>query len=612
MALHSDIPLGLPLHRLGVRVRSGWRYFTRHQLRDSDLALLAISAALSVVISATVALLHEATAFAHLLLYLTPVDGHLSSGDIGDPMRLLLVPIAGGLLYGLTAEGVRRIRKRDVVDPIEANALYGGRMSLGDSLSLTALAMLSLGVGASVGMEAGYTQAGSGLASKIGQKLKLRRSDLRTLVGCGAAAAIAAAFNAPLAGAFYALELVVGNYTLTMLAPIGVAAAASALTARLLFAPEAIVTVPAALAIGRFDYVAFVFLGLVAAAVGIAAMRGVTMVEYGLQRLSVPRFLRPVLGGIALAGLAYGMPQVLGGGHGAIQLTVEQSFAIPALLAILGGKLLASAVSVGCGFRGGLFSSSLFLGSLLGALLAAVIGLVVPDAVVDPVTFTLVGMGATGAAVIGAPVTMILLVLEMTGNYPVTLGVLLAVLVASVAVRSWFGYSFATWRFHSRGVRLRGAHDVGWLRELSVGRTMRRDPVLVTSDKSMGELRKRYPIGSVKRLFVVDPDQAYLGMIDVAAMHAETLGDGDAERKAGAASFACRAALLPAMPLRHALDLFTTEAVEALPVLDTERDRRVIGFVTEAFALRRYSQELERRRSEELGNSDLFGPSTTA
>ncbi|WP_085126180.1 chloride channel protein [Tistlia consotensis] len=593
-----------------MRLRSGWRHFTRHQVRDSELALLVLSAALSLVVSAGVAMLHEASGWLHALLYLTPLDGHLSAGDVGDRRRLLLVPVLGGLVYGLIAEAVRRLRKRDVVDPIEANALYGGRMSLGDSLSLTALAMISLGVGASVGMEAGYSQGGAGFASKIGRKLKLRRNDLRTLVGCGAAAAIAAAFNAPLAGAFYALELVVGSYSLTVLAPIGVAAASATLVARLLFDPDPIVVVPATLTIGRLDYLAFFFLGLAAAAVGIVAMRGVTVVEARLQKLRVPRALRPLVGGLVLAGLSYGMPQVLGSGHGAIQETIDQSFPILVLLFILAGKLVASAVSVGCGFRGGLFSSSLFLGSLLGALVAAVITRVAPGVTVDPVTFTLVGMGATGAAVIGAPVTMILLVLEMTGNYPVTLGVLLAVLVASVAVRHWFGYSFATWRFHLRGVRLRGAQDVGWVRELSVGRTMRRDPVVVTADKTGAELRKRHPIGSTKRLFVVDANGAYLGMIDVPMLHAEHEPGGEGEPRAGALVSGTRAYLLPAMPVRLALELFEKEAVEALPVLDSEKDRRVIGFLTEAFALRRYSQELERRRSEELGNSDLFGPST--
>ena len=143
-----------------------------------------------------------------------------------------MVPVLGGLAFGLIAYGLRRWKPRDIVDAIEANALHGGRMSLSDSLRLTALTVLSAGVGASVGLEAAFTQLGSGIASRDRPPLHLRRSDLRTFVGCGAAAAIAAAFNAPLAGAFYAFELIIGSYTLATLAPAVVAAVVATLVTR--------------------------------------------------------------------------------------------------------------------------------------------------------------------------------------------------------------------------------------------------------------------------------------------------------------------------------------------------------------------------------------------
>jgi chloride channel protein, CIC family len=143
-------------------------------------------------------------------------------------------------VYGLVAYLIWRWRPRDIVDAIEANALHGGRMSLSDSMRLTALTILSGGVVALVGLEAAFTQLGAGTASWVGRMLHLRRSDLRIFVGCGAAAAIAAAFNAPLAGAFYAFELIIGGYTLATLAPVGAAAVSAVVVTRALFGADPI------------------------------------------------------------------------------------------------------------------------------------------------------------------------------------------------------------------------------------------------------------------------------------------------------------------------------------------------------------------------------------
>ena len=143
------------------------------------------------------------------------------------------MPVVGGLLVGLTLILLRRWRPREVVDAIEANALFGGRMSLGDSIGLVGATILSAGFGASVGLEAAaYTQLGAALGSRLGRGVELRRDDVRTLVGCGAAGAIAAAFNAPLTGAFYAFELIIGTYTLQSLAPVGIAALTGDLVVR--------------------------------------------------------------------------------------------------------------------------------------------------------------------------------------------------------------------------------------------------------------------------------------------------------------------------------------------------------------------------------------------
>ncbi len=148
------------------------------------------------------------------------------------PISPLSVPLIGGMVMGAASEIIRRWRPEREIDPIEANALHGGRMSLLGSIIVAAQTVWSSGVGASVGLEAGYTQFASGIASRIGNAFRLRRGDLRILVGCGAAAGIAGAFGAPLAGAFYGFELIIGSYSPNGLAPVGIAALIGYLVAR--------------------------------------------------------------------------------------------------------------------------------------------------------------------------------------------------------------------------------------------------------------------------------------------------------------------------------------------------------------------------------------------
>jgi chloride channel protein, CIC family len=200
-------------------------------LRDVELGQILLCAVMGVVVGAVVDLLREGVAWLHVYDFGIPADHYLSEGIGIKTGRLVTVPLLGGLLLGLAAMTMKR-RFSDIADPIEANALHGGRMSLRDSLWLTFTTVLSNGAGASLGMEAGYSQLGAGLYSWLGRWFRLRRADLRIFVTAGAGAAIAAAFNAPLAGSFYGYELILGSYTTRALAPVVVASVCAALTQR--------------------------------------------------------------------------------------------------------------------------------------------------------------------------------------------------------------------------------------------------------------------------------------------------------------------------------------------------------------------------------------------
>jgi chloride channel protein, CIC family len=573
------------------------------RLRDSELFVLVLALAAGIAAGLSVVLINLSLNLVRHLAFAIPFGAHLSEVVAIQPARLVLVPILGGLFVGLTSLLLRRWRPREVVDAIEANALFGGRMSLSDSLGLVWVTILSGGFGASVGLEAAYTQFGAAMASRIGRSVGLRRDDVRLLVGCGAAGAIGAAFNAPLGGSFYAFELIIGSYTLQALAPVGISALTAVLVVRGLIGSNPIFVVWHDIGLTPADYVAFFAMGLAAAGLGILTMKGVTSTERLFRAQAVPRWARPALGGLILGLMALPFPQVLGSGHGGILEVLHGGFDLPFLAGLVIAKIIGSAVSIGSGFRGGLFSSSLFLGALFGSFVGELLTQLQPHLAIDPLIYALVGMGAVAAAIVGAPMTMIMLVLETTGDFSATIGVMVGVVTAAIAVRHWFGYSFATWRFHLRGLAIRSPEDVGWINELLIGPMMRRDPAVISADLSFDELHRRYPAGSAKQVFVVDSSGRLSGTID------PTEGNGEA-KTVGEAVSAPPAYLLPGDDLRTALDRFSESAQETLPVIDNGEGRRVIGYLSEAYALRRYAHELERHRGSMPDDAGIFSPTS--
>jgi CIC family chloride channel protein len=570
----------------------------RALVRTREWGLLLVGAGVGVLAGAVVAAMSFAVNGLHVLLFALPPGERLSAQTGIDPLLAVAVPVVGGLLFGLALHAVKRWRPAQEVDPIEANALHGGRMSLLGSAIVALQTIWSSGVGASVGLEAGYTQAASGIASWVGRAFNVRRRELRVLVGCGAAAAIAGAFGAPLAGAFYAFELVIGSYSVATLAPVGIAAVVGYLTANLFY--------PVSLGVGTLytsrvtghDLAIAGTVGLAAAIVGIALMRGVALGETMLNRLRVPLFLRPALGGLVVGLFALVSPQIMSSGHGAIHIAavLNNPLRVVGILFLL--KALASIVSLGSGFRGGLFFSSLLMGVLGGRLFADALALLWPPYAPDPQVYAIIGMGALSVSVIGGPLTMIFIALETTGDLWLTTAVLVAVIISAQVTREAFGYSFATWRFHLRGESIRSAADIGWIRELTVRRMMRTDVRTVPAHTTLLRFRTVYPLGSATDAVAVDEDKNYAGLVHVAEAHAVELDEATPVREI---LHYPHTVLTPGMTVKEAVAAFDAAEAESLAVLQSPENRRVVGLLTEAHALRRYSEQLELRRRDILG-----------
>ncbi|MBV9462003.1 MAG: chloride channel protein [Bradyrhizobium sp.] len=585
------------------RRRSSNRVLTalRALLRSNEFYLIPLALVVGVVAGAVVTLMSEIAQIAHVLIFGIPIDVRLSANAHINPIVAFVAPALGGLSLGVMEWWRRRLKITNAVDPIEANALRGGRLSARDSVVVSGQTLISNGCGASVGLEAGYTQIGSGAASLIGQFLNLRRNDLRLIVGCGAAAAIAAAFGAPITGAFYACELIVGVYAVASAAPILAASLAGALTAQYLGGAPYSLEVSHVGSVGLEQYLALIGLALIVSIIGILVMRSSSLFEQVFAQKWFPVWLRPVVGGLCVGGLAIVTPQVLAAGHGAMVLDLHKEMAIGFIATVIALKLVACLVSLASGFRGGLFFCSLFVGSLLGKFFAGVIAMTGLGITVDPTVAMLTGMATLGVAIVGGPLTMSFLVLEMTRSVDVTAVVLAGCIVTSIFVRFMFGHSFSTWRLHLRGETIRSANDVGWLRNLTVERMMRTDVGKVPSSTTIAACRREFALGSRQAIVVVNNSDDYCGIVplpDLFTSELDTIAD---EIQVVELAKYTDIVLLPEMNIKTAMKLFDDAEAEVLAVLESADSRKVIGFLSESHARRRYVEEIDQATRGVLG-----------
>ena len=574
-----------------------WLAWLRRRTRSSELWLIAVATVVGMT-AGTLAVLQAKLAHGtQVWLFAFDPDERLSAQAMVAPWRLLAIPL-GGLLLGLFTALVLRFRPSPAVDPVEANALHGGRLSIRDSAFICGQTLISNGCGASVGLEAAYAQAGGAAASWVGQKLSLRRGDLRILVGAGAGAAIAAAFGAPLTGAFYAFEIVIGAYTVANIAPVAAAALAGVLVAKALGSTPYLIKTSVVAISSWTDYLLYGLLGLVAALFGVALMRAVAVADRWVGKAAPPRWARPAIGGLALAAMALVTPQTLSGGHGALHLDLNGDLPLKMILVLILMKSMASIISLSFGFRGGLFFAALFLGALMGQSFSDLVNLVGGEGRLDPIAASLVGMGALGVAIVGGPFTMSFLVLEATGDFTITAATLAASLIASAVVRETFGYSFSTWRLHLRGETIRSAHDVSWMRNLTAGKMMRRDVKTVPAATTLAEFRRRFPLGSTKRAVLTGETGRYAGIVATSAVYAQP-----PESEAPLASLAANAdvALSPELSIKAIMTAFDETGSDELAVVDEGGE--VIGLITEAHVTRRYAEELEKARRELTGDT---------
>lgn len=373
---------------------------------------------------------------------------------------ILCAPAFGGLLVGFILHKFHPYQRAGgVADVIEARA-YGGRgLPLKAGLWSALVTSLSLGFGASAGREGPVVHLGATLGAAICTRFSLPDSARRVLLGCAVASAVSASFNAPIAGVLFAHEVILGHYAVSAFVPIVLASVMGTLLSRWWFGDVAAFVIPQYEITSYLEIPAFALLGLTCAAVAIIYQFALIGTDWTARNITMPLWLRPVVGGFAIGALAIFFPGILGVGYEATDAALKQELTITAMLSLLVVKTAATAITLASRFGGGIFSPSLYLGAMTGGAFGLIAASAFPEVASSHGLYAILGMGAVAAAVLGAPVSTTVIVFELTGGYALSIALLLSVSIATGLTQAVHGKSYFHWQLGMRGCFVNeGAH----------------------------------------------------------------------------------------------------------------------------------------------------------
>lgn len=516
---------------------------------------------------------------------------------------IVVAPIIGGLLVGvLVSFCTKNGRANGVAEVIEASALTGGKMNLKDGLISALASALSIGCGASVGREGPAVQLGATLASSVSSFLNLDRTQCRILLGAGAASAVAASFNAPFAGVFFAHEVVIGHYALTAFAPVAVAAILGTVISRIYFGDFPAFTISEHEIVSFLELPAFALLGVACALVSIVLVRLVPLLQKGRVSFKVPGWIMPALGGGVIGVMALWFPEVLGVGYETTNKALNEDYGLGLLMTFLFMKLIATIISLGSGFVGGVFSPSLFMGAMLGGAFGVMVAWPFPDLASSMGSYSITGMGAMAAAVLGAPISTTIMIFELTGDYRLTLSVLVAVVTSTMIMRSLHGPSYFLWMLAHRGVLLQGGHEVGVLSQPDIIALMRQDHSVLNKKDSLASLRKTLVAAANGEVFV-ESKGVFAGRLmlsDMGDLAYDTKYDAD--KTISDLIKIKDLYVYESDSLDDAVKVFSDGEDSLLAVLDAPNTKRIVGCLHERDVIRAqlaYVRRLERLREDE-------------
>jgi CIC family chloride channel protein len=503
---------------------------------------------------------------------------------------LFILPAMGGLLIAPLIKLYPQEAKGDgVPDAMESITLRGGLIKPRTTLIRTFTAAATLGSGGSVGREAPIAQIGAAIGSSVGQFLRLSGEMMKTLVGCGTAGGIAAVFNAPIGGIFFALEVMIGDFSLQTFAPIVLSSVVATVTMRAFLGNILQFHVPAYELKSVIEFLPYAALGAIC---GLLAVGFIHLLHFH-ERLRANPLLKPAIGGLIVGVMAVIFPEILGTNMESVNKALFGIGAWYMLLALALMKVVATSFSIGSGGSGGVLGPSLFIGGMLGGGLGKLLIMLMPTVVSAPGSYALVGMAAFLAAVVHAPITAILIVFEITNSYKIILPLMTATIFAMMVAKRFLSFSLYSFKLHQRGIDIVAGREMGVLKSMRVSDIMKSTYSTINPWATFEELIQLFISNPTNYLYIHDGNYKLEGVITFSDIKSFIREEELAELvRAFDVATTDLVAVSPEDDLYTALNRFGYKNVEQLPVIENRITGKLIGVIYRKDLLQAYQKTI--------------------
>lgn len=558
----------------------------------SEATFSVIVAVVLGIISGLFAVLFRKMVIFSTSFFLGYGEGLLTSvSDYG----LVLIPAVGGLIVGLlTYYLAPEAKGHGVPEVMEAVALNNGKIRVRAIFVKAVASAVSIGSGGSIGREGPIVQMGSGIGSVLGQFFDLSSEKIKTLVGCGAAAGIAGTFNAPIAGVFFALEIILSEFVPSTFGLVVISSVAASMVTHIFVGNHPAFMVPEYSLTHPVEFLFYAILGLCAAGLGWLFVSSLYSLEDIFEEWNFPPYLKPVIGGFIIGFLGLKFREILGVGYEVIEKALHNQLLLPILFILVFLKILATSVTLGSGHSGGVFAPSLFIGAALGGSLGVLVHSLYPALTASPGAYALVGMGAVVAGTTQAPMTAILIIFELTRDYRIILPLMVACVISTAifAIISKEGNIY-TRKLHKRGINLHSGRDINILDSLSVREAMvKADKVDVAfAESNVGDVIHMIQNSRHTGFPVINKEHELVGLITL-----DDIRDIPSEERMRASLDEHMATDLivtyPDENLDEVFKKFGFNDVGRLPVVARENENKLLGLITRSDVINAYDKEL--------------------
>lgn len=526
-------------------------------------------------------------------------------GFLGD-YYIILLPAVGGIIVGLIVYyGAREAKGHGVPEVMEAVAIRGGRIRPRVAVVKALASSICIGSGGSVGREGPIVQIGSSAGSAIGQWLRLSDDWVRTLVACGAAGGIAATFNTPIGGVFFALEVILGRFLTPRFGFVVISSVAANAISHIFLGDQPSFGMINYSMISYWELLTYAVLGVLAGLVALAFVRLLYKCEDLFDSWRIPDYVKPAIGGIVVGLIGLYSYDLLGVGYGEVfwesTMSAEQALAgeiaLQSLAILLVLKIIATSVTIGSGGSGGIFAPSLFIGSMLGGLFGTIAHQLFPSAVASSGAYSLVGMAAVFAGAARTPITSIIMLFEMTRDYTIILPLMIAVVISFIVFRALSPETIYTMKLVRRGIDIHQLQQASPMRTVTVGQVMTRNFPSVLPSMTVEELIARLRRTGHHGHSIVDEDGKFYGMVTLSDVEA-VMSRGDNPANLTVADIASKSLIVayPDQYLHDVLVQLSSREVGRIPVVDRNDPKRLLGVLRRHDIIRAYAKTVTQKR----------------